>query len=164
MPPVSVPALVQRKKDGERIAVLTAYDYPSAQLVDEAQADVILVGDSCAMVVMGRANTLSMTMDEMVYHTQLVANAAARSLGGNVGSLRRVRVGLARVAHRRRLLRFGHRHGVHHGRRVVHGGCAATQADGLLPFADLHLVQVRFFEQLDEFFDFAQVHYCFSLS
>ena len=77
---VSVPALIQRKRDGEKIAVLTAYDFPSSQLVDAAKADVILVGDSCAMVVMGRENTLSMTMDEMVYHTKLVTAGASNAL------------------------------------------------------------------------------------
>jgi 3-methyl-2-oxobutanoate hydroxymethyltransferase len=60
--------------------MLTAYDYPSAKIVDEAGVDVVLVGDSCGMVVMGRPNTLTVTVDEMVHHTRMVADAAQHAL------------------------------------------------------------------------------------
>lgn len=80
MPRVRTTTLQKRKDAGEPIAMLTAYDYPFAKLIDEAGADVILVGDSLAAVVQGRETTLGVTMDQMVYHTSLVARAAERAL------------------------------------------------------------------------------------
>lgn len=80
MVPVTTLSLQACKQSGDKIAMLTAYDYPTAKLMDEAGVDVILVGDSCAMVVMGRPDTLSVTMDEMVHHTKMVAAAAQRAL------------------------------------------------------------------------------------
>ena len=77
---ITAPCFRERKLDGERIAVLTAYDYPSAEIMDACGVDAILVGDSCAMAVMGRANTLSMTMDEMLHHVRMVTAAARHAL------------------------------------------------------------------------------------
>ena len=68
------------KSRGERIAMVTAYDATFARLVDEAGADVILVGDSLGMVVQGHDSTLPVTMDHMVYHTQSVMRGANRCL------------------------------------------------------------------------------------
>jgi 3-methyl-2-oxobutanoate hydroxymethyltransferase len=68
------------KRKGQKIAALTAYDYPFAKIADEAGVHVLLVGDSLGMVVQGGFNTLSVTMDEMVYHTRLVAKAAQHAL------------------------------------------------------------------------------------
>ncbi len=70
----------RKKSAGEKIAVLTAYDFPSAALVDAAGVDAILVGDSVGMVVMGRENTLSVTMDVMAHHTAMVSRAVKRAL------------------------------------------------------------------------------------
>jgi 3-methyl-2-oxobutanoate hydroxymethyltransferase len=75
--PVSLRAM---KAAGDPIAVLTAYDYPSAAIMDEAGVDAILVGDSCANVVMGLPDTLGITLDQMIHHTTIVARAAKRSL------------------------------------------------------------------------------------
>src|SRR5215467_4140210 len=69
---VTVPHVLDRKLHGQKITCLTAYDYPSARLVDEAGIDVILVGDSVAMVMLGYENTLSVTMDEMLHHVRAV--------------------------------------------------------------------------------------------
>ena len=76
----TVPGLARKKRAGEKIAMLTAYDYPFARLLDEAGVDVLLVGDSLGNVVQGRDTTLPVTLDEMVYHTRMVARAARRSL------------------------------------------------------------------------------------
>src|SRR5215471_10400208 len=77
--PVTVPALVAAK-GRERIAMMTAYDAPTAALLDEAGMDVLLVGDSVEMAVYGRANTLSATMDSMLRHARAVASSTRRAL------------------------------------------------------------------------------------
>lgn len=76
----TVLTLGQKKARGEKISAVTAYDYPTARLASQAGIDLILVGDSLGMVLQGHANTLKVTMDEMVYHTSLVARAEPRSL------------------------------------------------------------------------------------
>jgi 3-methyl-2-oxobutanoate hydroxymethyltransferase len=75
-----MPALAEMKRQGKLISSLTAYDYATARLVDEAGIDMILVGDSLAMVVLGQANTLAVTMDEMLHHTRAVSRAVRRAL------------------------------------------------------------------------------------
>ncbi len=69
-------SLGRKKARGEKIAAVTAYDHPTARLASEAGIDLILVGDSLGMVLQGHANTLKVTLDEIVYHTSLVARAA----------------------------------------------------------------------------------------
>lgn len=71
---------LKKKKDGKKITMLTAYDYPFARIVDEAGIDAILVGDSVGMVVQGLENTLPVTMDEMIYHTKMVARAVNNAM------------------------------------------------------------------------------------
>ena len=77
---VTVLTLQEKRERGEALAMLTAFDAPSAQLVDESGADAILVGDSLAMVVLGHPNTLSVTMDEMIHHAKAVRRGARRAL------------------------------------------------------------------------------------
>ena len=77
---VTMPALAEMKRQGKPISALTAYDYATARLVDEAGIDMILVGDSLAMVVMGHDNTLAITVDEMLHHTRAVRRAVRRAL------------------------------------------------------------------------------------
>ncbi|MBI4715874.1 MAG: 3-methyl-2-oxobutanoate hydroxymethyltransferase [Nitrospirae bacterium] len=77
---VTIPDLIRRKRDGGKITVVTAYDYPSARILDEAGIDMVLVGDSLASVVQGEATTLPVTMDEMVYHTRIVSRGVRRAL------------------------------------------------------------------------------------
>ena len=76
---ITVPALLARKQQGPKIAVLTAYDATMARLLDEGGADVLLVGDSLGMVVQGLPNTLPVTLDEMCYHGRAVARATHRA-------------------------------------------------------------------------------------
>ena len=68
------------KKKGEKIAVLTAYDYPTALIVDEAGVDIILVGDSLGMVVLGYDSTLPVTMEDMIHHTKAVSRAVKHAM------------------------------------------------------------------------------------
>src|SRR3569833_845194 len=77
---VTIPALAEMKRQGKPISALTAYDYATARLVDEAGIDLVLVGDSLAMVVMGQDNTLAVTVDEMLHHTRAVRRAVRRAL------------------------------------------------------------------------------------
>ncbi len=79
-PQITVPRFTALKASGSKISVLTAYDYPTARLVDAAGVEAILVGDSLAMVVQGRPNTLPVTLEEMIYHGQLVCRAVRHAL------------------------------------------------------------------------------------
>ncbi len=76
---VTMPALAEMKRQGKPISALTAYDYATSRLVDEAGIDLVLVGDSLAMVVMGLENTLGITVDEMLHHTRAVRRAVRRA-------------------------------------------------------------------------------------
>ncbi|HTX76832.1 MAG TPA: 3-methyl-2-oxobutanoate hydroxymethyltransferase [Terracidiphilus sp.] len=80
IPKVTMPALSEMKRQGKPISALTAYDYSTARLVDEAGIDLILVGDSLAQVVLGQDNTLAVTVDEMLHHTRAVRRAVRRAL------------------------------------------------------------------------------------
>jgi 3-methyl-2-oxobutanoate hydroxymethyltransferase len=77
---VTVPWILERKLRGERIACLTAYDYPTARLVDEAGFEMILVGDSLAQVVLGYDSTVPVTVDEILHHLRAVRRATRRAL------------------------------------------------------------------------------------
>ena len=80
MPRITVPELVAFKAAGRKISMLTAYDYPTAALVDAAGVEAILVGDSMSMVVQGHDTTLPVTLDEIIYHAEMVGRAVQRAL------------------------------------------------------------------------------------
>ncbi|MGA7831579.1 MAG: 3-methyl-2-oxobutanoate hydroxymethyltransferase [Terracidiphilus sp.] len=80
IPKVTMPALSEMKRQGMPISALTAYDYSTARLADEAGIDLILVGDSLAMVVLGHENTLAITVDEMLHHTRAAHRGVRRAL------------------------------------------------------------------------------------
>ncbi len=77
---VTAPALARSKKDGQKIVMVTAYDYTMARLVDAARVDVILVGDSLGMVMLGLETTVPVTLDHMVWHTASVVRGARHAL------------------------------------------------------------------------------------
>jgi len=77
---VTTARLIEMKQRGEKIAMLTAYDYSSAKLIDEAGIDVILVGDSASNVMAGNVTTLHITLDQMIYHAKSVIKGTERAL------------------------------------------------------------------------------------
>jgi len=78
--PLTVPLLIDKKTTGEKIVTLTAYDYTTAKILDGAGIDLLLVGDSLAMTVLGHPNTLSVTVDEMLHHVKAVTRGTRRAL------------------------------------------------------------------------------------
>jgi 3-methyl-2-oxobutanoate hydroxymethyltransferase len=80
MSEITITQLLKMKSEQKKITVLTAYDFSMASLVDAAGVDIILVGDSLGNVVQGESSTLPVTMDHMIYHTQMVAKAAKRAM------------------------------------------------------------------------------------
>jgi 3-methyl-2-oxobutanoate hydroxymethyltransferase len=77
---MTAPKVAGLKGSGRKITVVTAYDYPFARLVDEAGVEAVLVGDSMSMVVQGHDNTLPVTLDEIIYHAEMVGRAVDRAL------------------------------------------------------------------------------------
>jgi 3-methyl-2-oxobutanoate hydroxymethyltransferase len=77
---MTVPKFAGMKGSNRKITVVTAYDFPFARLVDEAGVEAVLVGDSMSMVVQGHENTLPVTLDEIIYHAEMVGRAVQRAL------------------------------------------------------------------------------------
>ena len=77
---VTVNTLADKKNSQEKITMLTAYDYPMAKLIDQAGIDIILVGDSLGMVVLGHENTLQVSLDDMIHHTKAVNRGSENAL------------------------------------------------------------------------------------
>lgn len=77
---ITVPDIVDRKKECKRITALTAYDYPFASLLDKSDLDLVLVGDSLGTVIQGKSNTLTVTLEEMIYHCRCVSEAVEYAL------------------------------------------------------------------------------------
>ena len=69
---ITIPDIQKKKQEGRKITLLTAYDYPSGRLIDESGVDIILIGDSLAMTVLGYESTVPITMDEMIHHAKAV--------------------------------------------------------------------------------------------
>ena len=77
---ITTQKIIQMKKDGKKIAMLTSYDYTTAQIVDQAGVDIILVGDSASNVMAGNLTTLPITIDQMIYHARSVARGVKRAM------------------------------------------------------------------------------------
>lgn len=77
---MTVPDFVDAKRRGDRLTMVTCYDYASARLLDATSVDALLVGDSLGMVIQGHPNSLPVTLDQMVYHTRCVARGTQRAL------------------------------------------------------------------------------------
>jgi 3-methyl-2-oxobutanoate hydroxymethyltransferase len=80
MPRLTVAEVQEKKANSERLVMLTAYDYPSAQIADQAGVDIILVGDSLGMVVLGYDSTVPVTMDDMLHHGRAVVRGSEHAL------------------------------------------------------------------------------------
>jgi len=80
MSSLTPPKIRAYKKEGHNIVALTVYDYPSAKILDSAGIDLLLVGDSLGNVVQGKPTTLSVTLDQIIYHSEMVARAAQHAL------------------------------------------------------------------------------------
>ena len=76
---VTVPNIVKKKHQNQKITCLTAYDYSFARILDQAGIDILLVGDSLGCVFQGQENTLPVTLDEMIYHTRAVVRGRKRA-------------------------------------------------------------------------------------
>lgn len=114
---INIPDIQKKKKEGKKITLLTAYDYPSGRLIDEAGIDIILIGDSLAMTVLGYESTVPVTMDEMVHHSKAAKRGVKYALivgdmpfmTYNIGDKETVR---------------------NAGRFIKEGGCGAVKIEG----------------------------------
>ena len=131
----------EMKRAGEKITALTAYDYPTARLLDESGIDIILVGDSVGMVVLGYEDTTSVTLAEMLHHTRAAARGVKRALLVADMPIRTYDSPEQAVATARELVRAGAQAvklegGVTHARRIeaiVQSGIAVMGHIGMLP-------------------------------
>ncbi|OGX42349.1 MAG: 3-methyl-2-oxobutanoate hydroxymethyltransferase [Omnitrophica WOR_2 bacterium RIFCSPLOWO2_12_FULL_51_24] len=114
---ITIPDILKKKGEGRKITLLTAYDYPSGRLIDEAGVDIILIGDSLAMTVLGYESTVPITMDEMVHHAKAAKRGVKYALmvgdmpfmTYNIGDKETVR---------------------NAGRFIKEGGCGAVKIEG----------------------------------
>lgn len=108
---------LRMKKDGEKIVMLTSYDYPSARLAEEAGVDVILVGDSLGMVVLGYDSTVPVTMADMIHHTRAVRRGAGKTFVVTDMPFLSYQISPAQALENA-------------GRLVQEGGCEAVKVEG----------------------------------
>lgn len=119
---MNIPQLLKMKRDGERIGMLTAYDYPTARILDRAGVDVILVGDSLGMVVLGYESTVFVTLEDMIHHVKAVVRGTENALViGDMpfGSYNESPAQAVRSANR----------------LIKEGGCAAVKLEGGIEMA-----------------------------
>lgn len=130
---MTVPDFQAAKLRGQRLTMLTAYDYTMARLLDAAGVDGILVGDSLGMVVQGNENSLAVTLEEMIYHTKLVARGISRSLLVADMPFMSFQVGPQEaLANAGRLVKEGGAHAV-----KIEGGVRSAEAIAAITAADI---------------------------
>lgn len=115
--------IINKKQKGEPVTMLTAYDYPTAKMLDEAGIDMILVGDSLGMVVLGYESTVPVTMDEMIHHARSVCRGAKKSLV--IGDMPYLSYQINTVEAVRNAGRF-----------IKEAGCQAVKMEGGSEYAD----------------------------
>lgn len=120
---VTVPTILGRKNSGKKIAALTAYDYSFAKLLDTTSIDILLVGDSLGMVSQGHENTLSVTIEDVIYHTRSVKRGAHRALVVGDMPFMSYQVSVEQAV-------------TNAGRLIQEGGAAAVKLEGGTRMAD----------------------------
>lgn len=130
---ITVESIRNMKAHGEKIAALTAYDFPMARLLDEAGVPLLLVGDSLGMVVLGYPNTTHVTMEEMIHHTRAAARAQPRALLGADLPFRGYDTPEQAVANARQLVAAGAEYVKAEGGREILPQIRAIIAEGI-PF------------------------------
>lgn len=114
---INIPDIQRKKREGKKITLLTAYDYPSGRLIDEAGVDIILVGDSLAMTVLGYESTVPVTMDEMIHHAKAAKHGVKYAL--LVGDMPFMTYNIGEKETIRNAGRF-----------IKEGGCGAVKIEG----------------------------------
>ncbi len=134
--PVTVPDFLSARSRGARLSVLTAYDYTMASLLDSAGVDCLLVGDSLGMVVQGQPDSLAVTMEEMIYHTRMVARGARRALVVTDMPFMSYQISpLQALENAGRMIKEGNAHAV-----KLEGGVRSAAAIGAITTADIPLM------------------------
>ncbi len=110
---VTASLLKRKKRDGQKITMLTAYDYPMAKLINEAGVDIVLVSDAVGTVGLGRPEAVSVSVEEMIYHTQAVRNGAGASMVITSLPFGSYETAEAAVDTAVRIMKGGHADGVH---------------------------------------------------
>jgi len=121
---ITIPDIKRKKEEGKKITMLTAYDYPSGRLIDEAGMDMILVGDSLAMTVLGYESTVPVTMDEMIHHAKAVKRGVKYAL--LIGDMPFMSYNI----NEKETIRNA-------GRFIKEGGCGAVKLEGGLEMAGI---------------------------
>ena len=130
---VTPSSLMGKKRRGEKISLLTAYDFPMAQFINQAGVDIILVSDAVGTVGLGRPEAVSVSMDEMVYHTQAVRNGAGTSMVVATLPFGSYETNEQAVENAVRLMKEGKADGVHLEGTRDDAGTAAAIADAGIP-------------------------------
>lgn len=132
MKKVTPSSLTGKKRRGEKITLLTAYDFPMAKFINEAEVDLILVSDAVGTVGLGRPEAVSVSMDEMIYHTQAVRNGAGQSMVVTTLPFGSYETEEQAVQNAVRLMKEGKADGVHlEGTRDDAGKAAAIVDSGI---------------------------------
>ncbi|MDI6859298.1 MAG: 3-methyl-2-oxobutanoate hydroxymethyltransferase [Methanocellales archaeon] len=118
---ITVPRLMEMKRSGKKITMLTAYDYPLAEILDEAGIDILLVGDSLGNVILGYENTIPVTMEDVIHHTKAVSRGVTNALV---------------VSDMPFMSYFSREEALRNAGRLIQAGAEAVKLEGGLAFED----------------------------